>query len=401
MLGYALQHELWDEAYAMLEPLSAYWITSGLTDEFGAWYDKARLATEGDSGLLPEPASPAGRLWLAVVGGQLLRQQETLQLDHAEQTADRLRTVIESLPASAARDSRLANCYLQTGTIAQHRGHFDEADRWYGKALAIAEANGDKLHLAIAYHQLGDSAQEQGRTGTAESRLRSALAIEQEQGSHHDMASTYDRLGAIAHQRGHLDDAEGWLRKSLAICMEIGYARGVGNACSHLGGVAHDKGQLDKAEEWHRRALAIAEESGDGADIARSFHMLGMLAHERGELDVAGDWYRKALGLEKETGDVSQLPKTFVLLGVLAAQGKDTRQALDWMIRSVALFDEYPHPFSGAGPEHLAELTRMLGMPVLEEAWRRLTGNDVPQAVRDHVATAVPNDLERSSTDGG
>jgi tetratricopeptide (TPR) repeat protein len=204
------------------------------------------------------------------------------------------------------------------------------------------------------------------------------------------MASTYDRLGTIAHQRGHLDDAEGWLRKSQAICMEIGYARGVGNACSHLGGVAHDRGQLDKAEEWHRRALAIAEESGDGADIARSFHMLGMLAHERGELDVAGDWYRKALGLEKETGDVSQLPKTLVLLGVLAAQGNDARQALDWMIRSVALFDEYPHPFSGAGPEHLAELTRVLGLPVLEEAWRRLTGNDLPQAVRDHVATAVP-----------
>jgi tetratricopeptide (TPR) repeat protein len=401
MLGYALQHELWDEAYAMLEPLSVYWISSGLTDEFDAWYDKVRLATEGDSGLLPEPASSAGRLWLAVVGGQLLRQQETLQLDHAEQTADRLRTVIESLPASAARDSRLANCYLQTGTIAQHRGHFDEADRWYGKALAIAEANGDKLHLAIAYHQLGDSAQEQGRTGIAESRLRSALAIEQELASHHDMASTYDRLGTIAHQRGHLDDAEGWLRKSLAICMEIGYARGVGNACSHLGGVAHDRGQLGKAEEWHRRALAIAEESGDRADIARSFHMLGMLAHERGELDVAGGWYRKALGLQEETGDVSQLPKTLVLLGVLAAQGNDARQALDWMIRSVALFDEYPHPFSGAGPEHLAELTRVLGLPVLEEAWRQLTGNDLPQAVRDHVATAVPNDLERSSIDGG
>ena len=52
----------------------------------------------------------------------------------------------------------------------------------------------------------------------------------------------------------------------------------------------------------------------------------------------------------------------------------------------VALFAEFPHPSTGPGPKHLARLTRQLGLPALEEAWRRVTGQGVPQEVRDYIA---------------
>lgn len=51
----------------------------------------------------------------------------------------------------------------------------------------------------------------------------------------------------------------------------------------------------------------------------------------------------------------------------------------------MALFDQFPHPATGPGPEHLARLTQLLGMPALEQAWRQVTGQPVPQPVRDYL----------------
>jgi hypothetical protein len=36
---------------------------------------------------------------------------------------------------------------------------------------------------------------------------------------------------------------------------------------------------------------------------------------------------------------------------------------------------------------HLARFTRQLGIPALEEAWRQVTGQPVPGAVRDFITS--------------
>jgi hypothetical protein len=42
---------------------------------------------------------------------------------------------------------------------------------------------------------------------------------------------------------------------------------------------------------------------------------------------------------------------------------------------------------TGPGPDHLARLTRQLGMPALEHTWQQVTGNPLPPAVRDYLTT--------------
>jgi hypothetical protein len=51
----------------------------------------------------------------------------------------------------------------------------------------------------------------------------------------------------------------------------------------------------------------------------------------------------------------------------------------------VALFDEFPHPSTGSGPDYLARLARQLGIKELEARWRKVTGRRLPRAVRDYV----------------
>jgi hypothetical protein len=79
-------------------------------------------------------------------------------------------------------------------------------------------------------------------------------------------------------------------------------------------------------------------------------------------------------------------------LGLLAEDRHQPGQALDWMVRCVTMFDQFPHPVTGPGPGHLVRLTTLLGMPALEQTWQQVTGQPVPQAVRDYITRHHPDD---------
>ncbi len=85
-------------------------------------------------------------------------------------------------------------------------------------------------------------------------------------------------------------------------------------------------------------------------------------------LDEADDWYRQALTIEENLGERPRMAKTCGQLGLLAEDRHQPGQALDWTVRCVALFEQFPHPATGPGPQHLARLTRQLGMPSLDQA---------------------------------
>ena len=86
---------------------------------------------------------------------------------------------------------------------------------------------------------------------------------------------------------------------------------------------------------------------------------------------------------------------TYGQLGLLAEARNRPSQALDWTIRCVALFPQFPHPSTGPGPQHLARLTRQLGIPALQNAWQQATGQPLPQQVHDYV-TAHHNDPDQT-----
>lgn len=82
----------------------------------------------------------------------------------------------------------------------------------------------------------------------------------------------------------------------------------------------------------------------------------------------------------------------------LAGDRQQPGQTLDWMVRCVTLFDQFPHPATVPCSAELALLTRQLGMPAVEQAWRQVTGHPVPQAVRDYI-TSRKDDTPEASHD--
>jgi hypothetical protein len=53
----------------------------------------------------------------------------------------------------------------------------------------------------------------------------------------------------------------------------------------------------------------------------------------------------------------------------------------------VTLFDQFSSHLTGTGPSSLVRLTRQLGMLALEETWQQVTGQPLPQQVRDYITS--------------
>jgi hypothetical protein len=78
---------------------------------------------------------------------------------------------------------------------------------------------------------------------------------------------------------------------------------------------------------------------------------------------------------------------SYAQLGLLAEKRGQPPLALEWNIRCLTLFDQFPHPMTGTGPTALARLTHQLGTPALQQAWQQVTGQPVPQPVRDYITS--------------
>ena len=344
MLGHALDRRAWAYAEGIVRVLDAYWDIRGLGAEASAWADRILDAIACLGQALPESASS---LWLYTTVTQATRQKNAGQPGQAAQIYRRALTYLQDQPANDWTRGNIALIYHQLGITAQDRGRLDEAEDWYRKALAISEELGNRPYMAFTYGQLGNTAQDRGR----------------------------------------LDEAEDWYRKALAISEDFGNRPLIAGVYHQLGMIAQLRGRLGEAEEWFRKSLVIGEALGDRPHIAGVYHQLGRTAQDRGRLDEAEDWYRKALAIEVELGDLPRNAMTYGQLGLLADDRQQPRQALEWTVRCVALFDQFPHPMAGPGPAHLARLARKLGMPALEEAWQKVTGQPLPHPVRDYVTS--------------
>jgi tetratricopeptide (TPR) repeat protein len=391
MLGHALDRHAWNEAEGIVRTLDAYWDTRGLSEEADTWADRIMAAASPGQDK-PTGDSTARSLWLYTTTHQANRQYVDGQPDQARRTYRRALAYLQGQPETDWARGSIAVLYHQLGLTAQVRGRLEEAEDWYRQSLTIKDELGNRPGMANSYGQLGNVARDRGRLEEAEDWYRKALTLFEELGNRPGMALTYHQLGMTAQDRGRLEEADDWYHKALTIKQDLGDRPGVARTYHQLGNTAYLRGRLEEAEDWYRQSLTIEEDLGDRPQMATSYHQLGMTAQARRRLEEADDWYRQSLTIEEELGDRPGVASTYGQLGLLAQDRQQPGQALAWMIRCVTVFDQFPHPMTGPGPRHLARLTHELGMTALEQAWQQVTGQPVPQAVRDYLASEPGQD---------
>ncbi|HEX4703006.1 MAG TPA: tetratricopeptide repeat protein [Pseudonocardiaceae bacterium] len=340
LLGYAIDNRLWPAAGAIMSPLNAFWERRGLTEEADGWTDRVQAALAGPDGSPPRPDLPGGRLWLLLVGTRVGRLIRARDLDAAEALCRTVLAVLQTSPEYEQRRADWAAVHSRLGGVAEHRGHWDEAEHLYRESLDIVSELGDRIGLSRAYRELGGIAEHRGQWDAAERWYRQSLVIKRELGDQRGVALAMDMLGGLAEKRGGWDDAEVWYRDSLSISEELGDEDGMGRSYHALGLLAQRRHRLDEAEQWYHRSLPIAERAHDRLARTVSYLQLGMLALLRGKVDDAEQWLRQSLAMAAELGARDYMFQSYQMLGAVAQTQGSLDEAERLYQQAVAIAEE-------------------------------------------------------------
>jgi tetratricopeptide (TPR) repeat protein len=382
MLATAITREQWSEAFTIFNTLHAYWHARGLQDPGNAWAEKIRLAAEDSAGVPPESDSPSFELWLSAALANSQYQIDRFQLNQAETTSRKLLNRLEPLGQESDYRRHLPVVYGQLGNIAYRAERLDEAESWYRQTLDFREEPGMLAHY---YDSLGLIAREQGKLEKAREFYNESLRISRASGDRRRSAHIYGELSSIALDYGQIDDAEAFADRALTLAEDSGDRNLVAEAYEQLGNIAEQSHRPADAEQLYCISLGILEETGYRPGMAQLYVNIGIAAHDQGHFGYAEAWFLKALSIQEEFGNTPHMATTLAGLGKVATDLRKFKEALEWYVRCVTLFGDFPHPLTSPGPEHLAQLTRTLGISALEEAWINVTGQPLPINVRDYM----------------
>lgn len=275
--------------------------------------------------------------------------------------------------------------YLQLGETSHERGWLDAAEKWYGRSLVISEKLGNQKMVALCCSQLGEIAEKRDALDIADEWYRKSLGISARLRDKPTMASLYDSLGGTALKRGLLDAADKWYHMSLTVAEELGDRSGVAGCCLGLGRIAGERGTLGAADKWYRRSLAISEELGDLPRVADTCLLLGGNAQVMGRLREAEKLFRRSLAVNEQFGNHRMMAWSCMDLAALEDGRGAAKAALRWVIMAISLHGEFPDSSVEYAAPYLAQLASRLGEKVLDEKWREVTGQPVPETVRSYV----------------
>ncbi len=205
-----------------------------------ARYDEAiaALGAVGDRGSL----EPIDRFWL---GWSLMMRG---RYDEAEPLAARA----DCSEAERARLGRLA------GTIAWHRGHFDEACAILEAAGKDARASADKLLVAEVEQSMGTAERLRGRLDEAASHYAAAIAASRAAGFVAVLAKSLNNLAIVEYQSGRWEGARHAWESMRELAVRLSAHEEILLAHNNLGLLFQDRGELARAERSLDEAIRLA-----------------------------------------------------------------------------------------------------------------------------------------------
>jgi tetratricopeptide (TPR) repeat protein len=210
---------------------------------------------------------------------------------------------------------RRSYCLINLGEIHRYFGNWDLAEKYFQDALAIAEKENNKRHIASSLGMLGDIERKRGNWDEAEKLFQQSLALRTELGDRQGMATSWGVLGEIERNRGNWDEAEKLFRKSWALRTELGDRQGMAYSWGVLGDIERNRGNWEEAEKLYQQSLEMMTELGDRQGMATSWGVLGEIERNRGNWDEAEKLFRKSWALRTELGDRQGMAYSWGVLG--------------------------------------------------------------------------------------
>jgi tetratricopeptide (TPR) repeat protein len=301
MLGYTLNHQMWEEAEAIAQPLYSYWDARGLAGEADAWADRIQAATQNSDGTPPSVDSPAGslRLFSRARSERAFRLGVSLEEQgDVEGAKDAYKQAIDSGDEDAAPKAA-----VNLGNLLFDQRDMQGARAAYERAIDSGHADAAPQAAFI----LAILLQEQGDIEGAKAACRQAI-----RSGHPDMAPRAAvKLGNLL---GGQDDAAG-AKGAYRQAISSGHPDAAPRAAYNLGILLDEQGDVAAARAAYQRAI----DSGHADHAPAAAFNLGIMLAEQGDVPGARAAWQRAI----DSGHADHAPAAAFNLGImLAEQGK-------------------------------------------------------------------------------
>ena len=184
---------------------------------------------------------------------------------------------------------------LNTAGSLSTQSHPEEAAAYYGKALELAQARGNRWAAGVALRGLGRVTGIQGRFAEAQTHLEASLSILRELDDPTQIARTLTNLAINFVYLDQRPKARELFAELLALYRSQQDGRNVARALINLGAVSQELGDFRSAEEHYQECLALVRSLGDAEMEASVTENLASLSERQDDLPGALAHHRAAL----------------------------------------------------------------------------------------------------------
>ena len=204
------------------------------------------------------------------------------------------------------------------GTDYRRLGVLDVAQDYHYRAWTISKASGDTSHVAkksrvVALNGLGNIYLTVGNYERADSALRMALAGEKELKSELGQAINYANIGSIFRHQNMNDSAWAYFRKSMELNQKVNNMLGISLCHTYYGSMYERERRYDKAEEEYEKAYELMKASHDDWHALNSLIALASINLTKGDNARAFNFLGKAKRMAEEIKSYEYLAEVYTL----------------------------------------------------------------------------------------
>jgi len=215
--------------------------------------------------------------------------------------------------------------------------HADSALQLSEKALALAQAGGNKQLIAATYTTLASIWDEKSQGEKAISYYEKALEIYQLARDKGNTAKLQYNLGLMNHSFGNYSSAMEYLVRALSFYEEKGDKEMTSQVLSVMGKVDKDIGRMPEALDYQTRAQRMSEETGDKSWIAKEAISLGLLYVDLKRYPEALAMYAKAKLIIDNADDPKGKAILYTNMGNVSFEMNNYPEALNYYQNSLQL----------------------------------------------------------------
>ena len=196
----------------------------------------------------------------------------------------------------------------EIGRKMRNESLFDEALRYHGEELTLAEDLEDTLEMVQALNNLGTDYRRLGVLDVAQDYHYRAWTISKASGDTSHVAKksrvvALNGLGNIYLSVGNLDRADTIFHLALEGERQLGSAVGQAINYANLGSIYSSQGRDEEALECYKQSMRLNRESENVLGQSLCHIYFGSLSEKHGDYEAALDQYQQAYDLMKDSHD--------------------------------------------------------------------------------------------------